>query len=384
MTEPRVAFAVAAPGLSTLLEAEARAIGLSVLGADDAGVRFVGDAASVRRANLHLRTATRVLVRVAAFEARGFPELERRAKQIGWAGWLPRGTAVRLRVTSKKSKLYHTAAIAERLELVLAAHGATVHRGVVAADEDDDAAETLDQLLVVRVYRDAVTISADASGALLHRRGWRLATAKAPMRETLAAALLRASEWPGTVPLVDPMAGSGTIGIEAATMARGLAPGLDRRFAFEHWPEHDAAAWQRERDAVREAALPRAPAPIVLNDRDAGAVEAIRANAARAGVLDDLDIRCGPASALAYPATRGWIVSNPPYGKRVTGGADLRDLYASLGRAWARHVPGWHLSLVCEGPTMLRGFGVPLAPRVTTRNGGLAIAFCTGVIPEEF
>ncbi len=383
MPEPRVAFAVAAPGLSPILEAEAKALGLSILGADDAGVRFVGDAASVRRANLHLRTATRVLVRIAAFEARGFPELERRARQIAWSPWLLRGTAVRLRVTSKKSKLYHTAAIAERLEHVLAGHGVVVHRGVVAADEDDDTPDSAEQLLVVRVYRDAVTISADASGALLHRRGWRLATAKAPMRETLAAALLHASGWPGNVPLVDPLAGSGTIGIEAATLARGLAPGLHRRFAFEQWPEHDAEAWQRERDAVREAALPRAPAPIVLNDRDAGAIAAIRANAERAGVLGDLDIRHGPATAVEYPLARGWIVSNPPYGKRVTGGADLRDLYGSLGRAWARRAPGWHLSLVCEGPTMARGFGIPLAPRVTTRNGGLAIAFCSGVIPEE-
>jgi putative N6-adenine-specific DNA methylase len=383
MSESRVAFAVAAPGLSPVLEAEARAVGLAVLGADDAGVRFVGDPASVRRANLHLRTATRVLVRLAAFEARGFPELERRAKQVAWSTWLPSGTAVRLRVTSKKSKLYHTAAIAERLEQVLAGHGVVVHRGVVAADDDDEAPDAIEQLLVVRVYRDGVTISADASGALLHRRGWRLATAKAPMRETLAAALLLSSGWPRHVPLVDPMAGSGTIGIEAALLARGLAPGLHRRFAFEHWPEHDAAAWARERDAVQAAAAPRVSAPIVVNDRDAGAVDAIRANAERAGVLGDLDIRCGPASALEFPEGRGWIVSNPPYGKRVTGGADLRDLYAALGRAWARRAPGWHLSLVCEGPAMLRGFGVALTPTVTTRNGGLAIAFGNGVIPEE-
>ncbi|MCU0624761.1 MAG: hypothetical protein MUF53_12995, partial [Gemmatimonadaceae bacterium] len=252
------ALAVTALGLAPLCAAELRALGLPVTGVDEAGVSFDATPETLARAHVGSAIASRIVVRLAQFEARGFAELERHAKRVPWPRVLAPGRGVRLRVTAKKSKLYHTAAIAERLWPAIVAAGgvppATPAATVPGDDDDDGPGADEAQLLVVRVHRDVVTISADASGALLHRRGWRLATAKAPMRETLAAALLAAAGYDGTGPLVDPLAGSGTIGIEAARRARGLAPGLDRGFAFEQWPAHDPVPLARVREAVRHAA----------------------------------------------------------------------------------------------------------------------------------
>lgn len=379
------AFAITAPGLAPLCAAELTALGLVPTAIDDAGVAFAADAAGLARANLWLATASRVVLRLATFEARGFPELERHARRVPWGAVVATGRAVRLRVTARKSRLYHTGAIAERLWGVLTSLGAVPAHETAADDEDDAEHVTTDdaQLLVVRVHRDVVTISADTSGDLLHRRGWRQATAKAPMRETLAAALLATGGYDGTAPLVDPLAGSGTIAIEAARRARGLAPGLDRRFAFEQWPGMDPAPLAHLRAAVRTEARPHAPAPIVANDRDPGAIAAIRGNAERAGVLADLDIRQEPASRLAFPRGPGLVATNPPYGRRITGGDDPRNLAAALGTAWRRAAAGWRVAIVAPTPALARAFALPLAPAVETRNGGLAIAFYTGTIPLQ-
>jgi len=222
MTDRLPLFAVAAPGLEAICAAELRALGIAAA-AEPGGVAWEGTMDDLRRANLWLRTAGRVVVRAGSFHARSFIELERHARRVPWERWVTRGRAVRLRVTSKKSKLYHEGAIAERLlgfigDRVGGLGASSAVKG--ADDEGDDGGDA--QLFVVRVHRDEVTISADSSGALLHLRGYRQALAKAPLRETLAAALLAASRWDGVAPLVDPLCGSGTIAIEGAWMARRI------------------------------------------------------------------------------------------------------------------------------------------------------------------
>jgi putative N6-adenine-specific DNA methylase len=282
-------------------------------------------------------------------------------------------------VTCRKSRLYHSDAVAERVARSLTAVMSGVQvSGRARDDEDDDSADdaALSQLIVVRFDRDRCTISADSSGALLHRRGWRQAVAKAPLRETLAAMMLAAVPWDGEVPLVDPFCGSGTIGIEAALRVRRIAPGLARRFAMERWPGADGAVYEAVRQAARDAMLPGVGAPIVLRDRDAGAIAAARANAERAGVLGDLRIEQGALSEtdLAGLGPRGLLLTNPPYGLRVSDGADLRALYARLGDVLRTGGHGWRLGMLVPPDRALAGqLRLRLTPAVRTTNGGLPV-----------
>src|SRR5688572_16506996 len=208
------AFAVAAPGLEPLVAAELTGLGIAGANVVDGGVEFNASQKALFEANLHLRTASRVLVRLARFRALTFAELEKRAKRVPWESVVPRKAQVVLRVTCKKSRLYHSGAVAERLERDLVERlGAVVGR---TKSDDDSATDTPAdeaQLIVVRFDHDHCTISADSSGAHQHLRGYRTSVTEAPMRETLAAALLLASGWDRRSPLVDPFCGSGTIPI---------------------------------------------------------------------------------------------------------------------------------------------------------------------------
>jgi putative N6-adenine-specific DNA methylase len=234
------------------------------------------------------------------------------------------------------------------------------------------------------VLRDEVTISADASGTLLHLRGYRQAVAKAPLRETLAAAMLLGAGWRGDSPLLDPMCGSGTIPIEAALLARNVAPGLaaasrePRAFAFTAWPGHDAAAWERAVAEAQGAILPAAPVPVAGSDRDAGAVEAARANAERAGVAGGVDFAVRPVSAMEPPAGPGLLICNPPYGVRVGESDALRNLYAALGRTARARCPGWTVALLAAERKLEGQVGIPFTEAFRTSNGGIPVHLVVG------
>lgn len=358
-------FAACAPGLESLLAAELRGLGVRGARLLAAGVEFEGDAALLRRANLRLRTAERVFDRVSAFPAKSFPELIRGVARLPWERFLAPGAPIAVRVDARASKLYHERAVAER---VAEGVGIRLRAKTALAKAVDDGPGPA--LLSVRIERDFCSILLDSSGEPLHRRGWRLATAKAPLRETLAAALVLASGWDRTAALIDPLCGSGTIAIEAALLARGLAPGRGRRFAFQDRPGFDAAAWERERAEVFPAASPR----ILASDRDAGAVAAARANAERAGVADAIEFSCRPLSAADAPAG-AFLVTNPPYGVRVSEGKDLRALYASLGaRARER---AWSATLLCSSAALARATGLGFGPGTVTLNGGIPVRILT-------
>jgi len=369
-------YATTAPGVESLLADELAGLGIAPGATEPGGVAFAATRAQLADALLWLRTANRVVVRIAKFHARSFAELERHAARVGWGDVIGAGGAVHFRVTSKKSRLYHEDGIAERLE-----------RGVAGAISDvrsvraPSAAEAMEadvteppavQRIVVRVMRDEMTLSADAAGALLHLRGYRQAVAKAPLRETLASAVLLASGWEPDTPLLDPMCGSGTIPIEAAMMSRRMAPGRARRFSAESWPGFDGA-FAAARDRARAMEFPRARAPIVGRDRDAGAIEAARANAERAGVAADVDFGQATISALTADGGAGWVVTNPPYGARIGERAVLRDLYAVLGRVLREQRPGWNFAML-SADRMLEGqMQLKLEEVLKTANGGIPV-----------
>jgi putative N6-adenine-specific DNA methylase len=263
--------------------------------------------------------------------------------------------------TDGKSKLFHTGAIAERVV-------AQIGRG-----------EGTQQVLV-RVQRDVVTVSIDATGPALHKRGYRGPAGKAPMRETLAAALLVASEWDVKKPLVDPICGSGTIVIEAAMRARRIAPGRHRTFQFMQWPSFDAVAWERLVKGADSDVIERCP-PLLAFDRDDGAVAATLANATTAGVAGQINAERRAASDLVLPSTAGWIVSNPPYGARV-GGPDVRDLYDRFGDVLRERARGWHVALLASRDTPVTRLKLPLVPMLETTNGGIPVAVQSGTVPS--
>jgi putative N6-adenine-specific DNA methylase len=369
------AFAVTAPGIESICAGELKALGING-SVEDGGVSWNGDLESVARANLWSRTASRVLVRVAEFKAKAFFELELHAKRIPWEQFVSKGATVGFRVTCRKSKLYHSDAVAERL-------AQSVKRRVAGAittsdDESEESPAGADtQLFVVRLFHDVCTVSADSSGALLHFRGYRQELAKAPLRETLAAAMLLSNAWRGDTALVDPMCGSGTIPIEAALIARRMAPGRARRFSFQRWPSADGATWKRLLDDARGGELPRSPVAILGADRDAGAIDAARANAERAEVSADVTFVQQPISALRFDAQKTTVVTNPPYGVRVGETTALKNLYAQTGNVLRKQPSDWSFGMLSADPNLERQTGLTLEERFRTKNGGIPVHFVT-------
>ena len=402
------AFAIASPGFAPLLAAELTTLGVTVAAVEPAGVSFHATPEQLIQVNLWSRLASRVIVRLAHFTARDFAALEKQAARIPWTSVVAPGTTVRFRVTCRKSKLYHSDAVAERVARGVsgAVKSATVvvsGRGVepdepstnALGDEDvhDRGAQrepvsaplaaATDQLIIVRFEHDECTISADTSGELLHRRGWRQAIAKAPLRETLAAAMLTACEWDGASALVDPFCGSGTIGIEAALRMRNIAPGQHRMFACERWPSIRPTMVRAQREAANALMRPSTGVPIVLRDRDAGACAAALANAQRAGVADDVDIAQGALSETDLRAigNGGLVLTNPPYGLRVSEGHDLRALFARLGDIIREGGPHWQLAALVPDRRLLQPTQLTFASLLRTTNGGIAVSVERSKLP---
>jgi len=365
-------FAICAPGLESVLETEMRTLGLDVGKRDIGGVAFAGGSSALFRSNLWLRTATRVVARVGEFHARLFDELERHSRKLAWSRFIASGQPVRLRVSTSKSRLYHTGAVAQRIAEAME-KSTGIAPTVTSAGDEDEEAET--PLVIVRLFRDQCTVSIDTSGALLHRRGYRLATAKAPLRETLGAALLLAGEWDPRTTLIDPLCGAGTIPIEGALIARRIPPGLQRGFAFMRWPSFHEPTWKKVLDEAREQMLGAASAPILGSDRDAGAIAASRENAERAGVAADIAFEAKAISHIAPPvgAPPGAIVTNPPYGLRVGDRDALRNLYAQLGKVARERFTGWKLIVLSADPRLDGQIGGAMEPVLSTKNGGIAV-----------
>ena len=391
MTARLDAFAVAAPGLAPLVAAELDALGIAHEPATADGVAFAADWRALAVANLWLRTPTRILVRLASFRATSFRELEQHGRRVDWARVIAPGQPVAIRVTCRKSRLWHSDAVAERVHAAIA-HGFGVAVPLADAPRDDDdggdsgadAALAADvQPLIVRVAHDVVTISADASGLPLHKRGWRTALARAPMRETLAAACLLATGWgEGTpVPFLDPLCGAGTLPIEAALLAAGRAPGRWRRFAWETWRDAPPSLLSR---VIRETGADgRDTLDVAITgaDRDPGAVRMARENAERAGVEGLVTFHERALHDTPPPTAAGLWVSNAPWGRRVGGGASLDGLFAGIGAMARGAHRDWRIALLLAEDAHVRALGVPVTPVLRTRSGGIRVAL-VGLEPD--
>lgn len=355
-------FAVVAPGLETVCAGELQALGVDGVTMLAGGVEFNGSLRELYLANLWLRSASRVVVRLGSLRSRDFPDFYRKLVRLPWGRFLRADTAVQVRASSHASRLIHSGRIAETVE-------AAINR---ALGREASPADGPEQLVLARFEEDLCQISIDSSGELLHRRGYREETAQAPLRETLAAAILLQLGWDGSEPLVDPMCGSGTFVIEAALLARNLPPGRGRKFAFMNWPRYRPGLWQALLLEADRKARPVTVA-IVGADRDSRAVAAAQRNAERAGVAGNLRLECVELARLTAPAGRGLMLANPPYGARLEAGSDLRPLYREFGQAWRVPFAGWRAALFCPAESPLAATGCSLRPLALLQNGGLSV-----------
>ena len=357
MPAPLNLLAVVPPGLEQVLLEEIQTAGFSNATATAGGVAFSGNWPEVWRANRTLRGATRILVRIAEFRAMHLAQLDKRARKVDWASVLRPDVPVRLDVTCRKSRIYHAKAARQRVAKAL-----TETCGIAV---DDSAA----LVLKVRIFDDLCTISVDSSGEGLHKRGLKEFVGKAPLRETLAALILRQAGYSGAEPVLDPMCGSGTFLLEAADMARGLAPGRSRRFAFE-----DLTTW----DAASDGQLPptqETDVQIFGRDRDSGAVHGARRNAGAAGHGDIIDVQLGPIAELQRPDTApGLVISNPPYGARIGQRQKLFGLYGAFGQVMKERFTGWRVAFVTSDGGLAKATGLPLkSPGPPIDNGGIKV-----------
>ena len=358
-------FLVCPPGLEGILREETLEAGFAGAKTVPGGVTFTAQGwGAVWRANLVLRGATRVLVRVGEFYAGHLSQLDKRAHQIPWGQYLAPGAGVRVEASCRKSKIYHSGAAAERVARAIADA-----MGVNAHDETG-------RLVMVRFERDTCTVSVDMSGEPLHKRGFRQAVGKAPLRESLAALLLRACRYQPGEPVVDPMCGAGTLVLEAAERAAALAPGRARAFAFETAPDFDDQRWAAMRARVASKARQDHSAPVVFGfDRNATVIDMAIANAGRASVAELTRFAAQPISALEPPtAERGLVIVNPPYGERIGEKSQLIALYQAFGGVMRARFSGWRVGLVTSDDALAKATGLPFdSVSAPIPHGGLKV-----------
>ncbi len=361
-------MAVCPPGLERILGEELNSLGIRGRPIEG-GVLFVGGFREMALANLWLRVASRILLRLARFKAETFAQLEKKVERLPWEKFVPEGFGVRVRVTSYRSRLYHEGAIRERFLRVISRR---LGRDLSIAKEGE-------ALVVVRFVKDLCTVSIDTSGGDLFRRGYKEAKGPAALRENLAAALVLASGWDRLSPLLDPFCGTGTIPVEAAMIAARRAPGLNRTFPFESWPEFDRALFEELKEEARQKEVPPPQRPFIFAaDASEEMTEATKANLKAAELAGWVEVFKAELKELRPPSpSRGFLVTDPPYGRRLRS-KELSKLYRELGRTVRERFYGWQVVLIfprekvktLENLTKLRFF-----PVLTTDHGGTPCSF---------
>jgi len=375
-------FAATAPGLETICQEELKVLLPSgtPMAIVEGGVEFEGRLHDCYLANLNLRTANRLLMRIESFHAANFRELEKKLTTVPWELFLLPGAPTQIRVTSRHSRLYHKDAVAGRVQTSIAVHFAQNEFSEEAPPEP-----TVTQQIFVRLSDDRVTLSIDSSGDLLHKRGIKPCAAKAPIRETLAAAALILSGYTGTEPLVDPMCGSGTFAIEAALIARKIPPGRFRDFAFMQWPSFQPERWQHMKQAA-EKKIVRTNTPFIFaSDRDDRAARELEDSVTQHGlsgiiavsIRDFFDL--SPTELTNSP---GLVTLNPPFGRRLGSRRESEALFLSVCERLQKEYKGWKFVLIA--PNLRLAGMVPF--RSTTHllpHGGLKVALMTGRITDK-
>ncbi len=353
-------------GLEGLVRDELADMSLQNIRAENGAVRFEADAAGLAKANLWLRMSERVLYEVARFPAMSFDDLYEGAARVGWAELLPKDAAIRVLGNCIQSQLMSERTCQSILKKAIVDALGKKHKVT-------ELPETGPEFLIrFEIKKDEAGIFLDSSGAGLHKRGYRQEAGLAPLRETLAAALVKISRWKPPRPLIDPFCGSGTIAIEAALMAQNHAPGLNRAFAAEHWPFIAKEAWESARKEAR-AAIKNTEADIQGYDKDPQIVELARENALKAGVEKAIRFEVREFSDFRAAEEYGTVITNPPYCERLE---DIKEAEALI-RAMGQKMPakkGWAYHVLSAHERFESLFGRPADSRHKLYNGKIKCA----------
>ena len=314
-------------GLEAVLKKEILDLGYEIAQVEDGKVTFLGDAEAICRANIFLRTTERILLKVGSFKAVTFEELFQGTKALPWEEYIPQdGRFWVKKANSIKSKLFSSSDIQSIMKKAMVERMKQGY-GVSVIPETG-----ADYPVRVSLYKDIVTVALDTTGESLHKRGYRKLTSKAPIEETLAAALIMLTPWNKDRILVDPFCGSGTFPIEAAMMAANMAPGMNRSFLSEDWKQIiPRKCWYEAMDEAQEMVDDTVSVDIQGYDLDPEVIKAARANAELAGVAHMIHFQQRPVSELSHPKKYGFLITNPPYGERIEDKKNLPALYTQIG-----------------------------------------------------
>lgn len=357
-------------GLEAVVSRELRLLGYEQQTTEDGKVTFAADAAAIARTNLWLRSAERVLVQIGQFEALDFGELFDRTKALPWEEWLPENAYFPVRGRSVRSRLHSTPdcqaivkkAIVERLK----------QRYRKVWFPENGPTFTIE----VALLKDRATLTIDTTGPGLHKRGYRKLVGEAPLKETLAAAMIQLSYWNSGRMLLDPFCGSGTIPIEGALLGRNIAPGLHRTFAAEEWPAVPRDVWQQVREEARAVALPKLDAPILGSDIDAQAIKLARHHAMLAGVSEDIRFEHRDFARVSSDELQpyGCLIANPPYGERLGELAEAEALYQRLG-TFCQRLDSWSMYVLTSHKDFEALFGRRCERRRKLFNGRIECTY---------
>ncbi len=357
-------LATATFGLESLVADELRKLGYGDTRVENGKVAFAGDELAICRTNLWLRTAARVRVKVGEFTATTFDELFEKTKALPWARFLPKNCEFPVEGRSVQSTLFSVSDCQ-----------AIVKKAVVESLKREYKLEWFPEdgplmKIEVALLKDVVTLSIDTSGAGLHQRGYRALATGAPLKETLAAALVMLARYYPDIAFIDPFCGSGTIPIEAALMAHNMAPGRKRNFASEKWPWISPAFWNQAREEVEDRLKPEKPDYLIGTDIDEGALKIARHNAEAAGVTDSIHFQRLEVKDLTTSKKYGKVVTNPPYGERFGEEDEVKQLYRELAQV-RKSLDTWSFYVLTSYPHLEKVFGGKATKRRKLYNGNI-------------
>jgi putative N6-adenine-specific DNA methylase len=367
MDKPNESFFAPCPrGLEDALCAELVQLGVRAVAVTPGGAAFEGPFALCYEVNLHSRIASRVLWRVYHGSYRDEQDIYRAASELPWRDWFTERRTIKVKVSAQHCPLKSLDYVTLRIKDAVCDR----FRAAAGARPDVDTRRPDIRIDAFLDQKD-VTLYLDTSGEALFKRGLRKAVADAPLRENLAAGILKLTGWTAGQPLLDPLCGSGTFLIEAALMGRNIAPGLGRRFAFEKLNHFDARAWRALCEAARARRTPEARLAVYGSDIQGSALQAARVNLEAAGLADAVALKQADVLDVKPPAEEGILVTNPPYGVRIGAEEDLAEFYPRLGDSLKRNFAGWRAYIFTADLRLSKLIGLAASRRTPLFNGAL-------------